>query len=119
MDAIVITWQQLLYLTMLVVLVYGLEMLFFLRKTKSTKPSQDIAPLLERLTLLEVRMQALESLEERGQVPQLAVDAESPYSHAIKLAEEGYDVASIASESGISRGEAELIVALYRSGGTR
>lgn len=119
MDAIVISWQQLLYLTLLVVLVYGLEMLFFLKKMKTARPPQEVHPLLERIESLESRVNELEQSQPALSIDKFANDAQSPYSHAIKLAEEGYDVASIAAESGISRGEAELIIALYRSGGTR
>ena len=41
--------------------------------------------------------------------------ADTPYGHAIGMAREGRAVAEVASDCGISRGEAELIVALYRS----
>ena len=119
MDAIVISWQQLLYLTLLVILVYGLEMLFFLRKMKTAQTSKEINPLLKRVEALEARLLELEQSRPVLSAGPYPIEGESPYSHAIKLAEEGYDVASIAVESGISRGEAELIVALYRSGGTR
>lgn len=41
--------------------------------------------------------------------------ADTPYGHAIRMAREGRAVAEVAGDCGISRGEAELIVALYRS----
>lgn len=41
--------------------------------------------------------------------------ADTPYGHAIRMAREGRPVADVASDCRISRGEAELIVALYRS----
>lgn len=40
----------------------------------------------------------------------------SPYSRAIEMARNGDEINSIASVCGITRGEAELIVALHRSG---
>jgi hypothetical protein len=45
-------------------------------------------------------------------------EADTPYGQAIRMAREGRAVAEVASDCGISRGEAELIVALYRSSST-
>jgi len=42
------------------------------------------------------------------------VEAGSPYAQAIHMAREGRAVSEVASDCSISRGEAELIVALYR-----
>lgn len=42
--------------------------------------------------------------------------AVSPYGRAIEMARSGAEVGHIAGACGISRGEAELIVALHRSG---
>jgi len=50
-----------------------------------------------------------------GYGPSDAADAPTPYGHAIRMAREGRAVAEVASDCAISRGEAELIVALYRS----
>ena len=41
--------------------------------------------------------------------------ADTPYGHAIRMARAGKAVAEVVNDCGISRGEAELIVALYRS----
>lgn len=42
--------------------------------------------------------------------------AKSPYTRAAELARGGASVATIVDECGVTRGEAELIVALHRSG---
>lgn len=47
-----------------------------------------------------------------------AESPDTPYGHAIRMAREGRAVAEVAGDCGISRGEAELIVALYRSSST-
>lgn len=47
-----------------------------------------------------------------------AESADTPYGHAIRMAREGRAIAEVATDCGISRGEAELIVALYRSSST-
>lgn len=41
--------------------------------------------------------------------------SDTPYGYAIRMAREGRSVNELASGCGLSRGEAELIVALYRS----
>ncbi|MGL4995905.1 MAG: DUF2802 domain-containing protein [Deefgea sp.] len=40
---------------------------------------------------------------------------ESSYAQAIRLAQKGADAPEVAAVCGISRGEADLIVAIYRS----
>jgi hypothetical protein len=59
---------------------------------------------------------------EVSQAPMAAAQAsvfpegvDTPYGHAIRMAREGRAVAEVAGDCRISRGEAELIVALYRS----
>jgi hypothetical protein len=41
----------------------------------------------------------------------------TPYSRAFTLAKQGMDVGEVAANCGISRAEAELIVAMQRGGG--
>ena len=55
----------------------------------------------------------------QGEVDELKqVQASTPYSQSIKLAQQGQDAAKIAASCGISRSEAELIVALHRANQT-
>lgn len=54
----------------------------------------------------------------RSDMHGVAESADTPYGHAIRMAREGRAVAEVAGDCGISRGEAELIVALYRSSST-
>ncbi|WP_269531991.1 DUF2802 domain-containing protein [Chitinimonas sp. BJYL2] len=73
-----------------------------------------------RLDHLEDRIAALQretaSLRDAWQADAVVPDeAESAYSQAMRLAKEGLDSAEVAAGCGISRGEAELIVALYRA----
>ena len=57
-----------------------------------------------------------ETLRSKLAQPVGAPAAVSPYGRAIEMARSGAEVGSIAGACGISRGEAELIVALHRSG---
>ena len=74
------------------------------------------------LTAEDARRQLMESVEAearwRSALAQPATDrsAASPYSRAIEMARNGAEISTIAGTCGISRGEAELLVALHRSG---
>lgn len=48
--------------------------------------------------------------------PEPAEAAKTPYTRAAEMARSGAAIATIVDECGITRGEAELIVALHRSG---
>lgn len=124
MSGIVITWQQLLFLAVIVIGIYVAELLLFLRKSaqqssgrgpdsggrdEMRKLQHDVQVLREEVALLTARLEARPG--------SLDNEAESPYSQAIKLARQGLDSTAVASGCGISRGEAELIVALYRAAG--
>lgn len=51
-----------------------------------------------------------------ARLPAPAEPAKTPYTRAAELARGGANVTTIVEECGITRGEAELIVALHRSG---
>lgn len=51
-----------------------------------------------------------------ARLPAPAEPAKSPYTRAAEMVRSGADVNTIVEECGITRGEAELIVALHRSG---
>lgn len=58
--------------------------------------------------------------ESTGRVPQTtASEVISPYNQAIDLARHGLSASEVASQCGISRSEAELIVSLYRNSSAR
>ncbi|MFC7419623.1 DUF2802 domain-containing protein [Iodobacter arcticus] len=126
MNGIVITWVQLLYISLILILFYVAELLLFMRKASAqrsvgTDPLEaellrkEIAQLRFEMDALKLRLLATQA--EWNQPAELVLDSkqESPYSHAIRLAKLGADSNSVAHQCGISRGEADLIVALYRS----
>lgn len=131
MNAITISWSQLLYISLGLILFYIAELLLFLRKSGRTGAGVDhkiVAELREQqqhlqqeIEGLKVRIAALQ-IQQLGEVqaPEAALAAvaanDTPYAHAIRLAQMGKDATAITAECDISRGEADLIVALYRTG---
>lgn len=119
MDGIVVTWRELLLVVILILGVYVAEVLLLTRqgsrfgKAKENDARErdvhalelDIERLHERINLLQAEMEKLKS----GQA-----SAVRPYGEAVKLAEGGMDVDQLAVNCGISRGEAELIIAVNR-----
>lgn len=125
MNGIVITWVQLLYISLILILFYVAELLLFMRKASVQRGAAhnpaDIETLQNEMVQLRFEMDALKLRLAASQAqwvspePIAETDKESPYSHAIRLAKLGADSNSVADQCGISRGEADLIVALYRS----
>lgn len=128
MDTIVITWRELLIGAIVVLAIYAAEMLLLLRYgrspglrvwrrgAKASAESFVVAPLREEMA--DLRQQLGEVRAElaalRNASPQTKESTPTPYAQAIQLAKGGGQAGDVASRCGISRGEAELIVALYR-----
>jgi type II secretory pathway pseudopilin PulG len=121
-EGLVVTWRELLVVVVAVLAVYAAELVLLVRWSGRTRRWAR-----ERGTSAEQRLinsLSLEIGELRKQTAQLQAEIEklksanlkpvSPYNHAIQMAREGRSAAEVASGCGISRGEAELIVALYR-----
>jgi hypothetical protein len=71
-----------------------------------------------RIDLLEdqlVRLQRERPTSPESPAAPVSEPAETAYARAIRLARQGLDPLALAEDCGISRGEAELIVALYRA----
>ncbi len=134
MDPIVITWRELLIAIIAVLAVYAAELLLLLRfgrqprlpfRTRArpdpaSQPLQNYALGHLREEVNELRRTVatlrtdLESLQKRSvNAAPAAPAATTPYAQAIQLAREGGDAVALARDCGISRGEAELIVALH------
>lgn len=124
MESFVITWRELLIAVLLATAVYLLEVLLFSRRRKPAPPAAsdperqagdaELARLREEVTALRRRLDALESLVNRPQ-PAESIADDSPYGQAVRLARQGLAPQELAARCGISRGEAELIVALNRA----
>ncbi|GAB3265724.1 DUF2802 domain-containing protein [Chitinimonas naiadis] len=87
---------------------------------RAAQDRQSSRQLLERVETLEDQLHAVrrelaglaDSVQPQTPPPD---EGETAYSQAIRLAKQGLDSSAVAAGCGISRGEAELIVALYRA----
>jgi len=123
-EALVITWRELLIVVVAVLGVYVAELALLLRwsgnrgvklwrrsapwAADAQRPGagvQEIADLRRQVARLETEVEKLKAANVAGI---------SPYNQAIQMARQGLSANEVASTCGISRGEAELIVALYR-----
>lgn len=124
MESFVITWRELLIGLVLILAVYVAEMLLLMRSSKTrgwrvwqkgaeaNAKSREVQALEMDLTRLHEQVARLQDEIEQLKAQQVAV---TPYTHAIQMAQQGLDVSEVAASCGISRGEAELIVALHRN----
>ncbi len=132
-----ITWPQLLVVGVLIIFFYLAELAFFWfrhgRKNKDTDKNlsyllQQISDLRQELEVTKIRISAMSMQltqnhldvsqsknELQDEVVTTSIAVDSPYSQAIRLAQMGSDASELAASCGISRGEADLIVAIYRS----
>jgi uncharacterized protein YlxW (UPF0749 family) len=119
LENIVITWRELLVGVILILAVYAAEVLLLTRSGKGRAPRRDDEARNREMQSLELEISRLhERLEKlQADVEQLKVgqaSAARPYSEAVKMAEGGVDVDQLSASCGISRGEAELIIAVNR-----
>lgn len=124
MEAFVVTWRELLIVVIAVLAVYVIELVLVLRwsgKVGSRWWRREAAASVDRkaiddlnLEVAELRKQFVRLQSEVDKVKSTPAQTVSPYNLAIQMARQGASANDVASGCGISRGEAELIVALYR-----
>ncbi|MBS4096859.1 MAG: DUF2802 domain-containing protein [Sulfuricella sp.] len=118
MEGIVITWRELLIVVILISAVYVAEVLLLTRnggrfgKNGDDKRSRELQSLELDMTHLHERIEYLTVEVEKLKNGQAS--SVRPYGEAVKLADNGMDVEQLAAHCGISRGEAELIIAVNR-----
>lgn len=116
--AFVLTWKELLLAGIIVLAVYIAELLLLLSSGKSLglpfgrrrAENKELAAIKERLAQLEARLAP--PTENDVSADTIVEIASTPYSRAFSLAKQGVDVMQVAASCGISRAEAELIVAM-------
>ena len=122
MEALVVTWRELLVVVIAVLAIYVAEMLLLLRWSgRKVSPwvrpetsSEGQALNAVSLEVAELRSQVTRLQGELDRLKSATPSAVSPYNQAIQMARQGLSASEVSSRCGISRGEAELIVALYR-----
>lgn len=126
MEPFVISWRELLIGVIAVLGVYVAELLLLLRlgnhkglrlwrrgadahvEHYAVKGLKDeVAALRQQVGALRAEVDRLAGAAHPPQAP-------TPYGKAIELARHGRAAADVSTNTGISRGEADLIVALYR-----
>lgn len=124
MESFVITWRELLIGAVLVLAVYIAEMLLLMRSAKprgwrvwqkgaeADAKGRELQSLELDLTMLHEQVAKLQAEVEQLKTQQVVV---TPYTHAIQMAQQGLDAGELSASCGISRGEAELIIALHRN----
>jgi hypothetical protein len=117
LSTITLTWTQVIVVALAAIGVYVVELLAFMRTARRQAQQERITR--ERL---EVMAAELNALRERADAFGAELDAirrgpksSGQYREAVEMAEQGHDPAAVADNCGISRAEADLIVALYRS----
>lgn len=112
MEAAGFSWSV-IALAVAVVLLANAALWFVFGKTllPRARPPARRAPLPpDELTELRAEVEILKAQIQTMKAPHSEV---SPYSQAQAMAQEGYGAAEVAARCGITRGEAELLVALF------
>jgi hypothetical protein len=112
-----LTWAQVAVVALLAIGLYVVELLAFMRAAR--RQAEQERRMRERL---EAQATEIGTLRERMDGLDAAIDSlrrapqsSGQYREAVEMAERGSDAATVADSCGISRAEADLIVALYRS----
>jgi len=122
MDTFVVTRWELLIAVVAVLAIHAAELIVLLRwpgvvglqrwKRGARSAADLVGQLLREIAELRRQVTRLQGeVDKLRAAPQPAV---SPYTQAIQMARRGAGASEVASGCGISRGEAELIVALHR-----
>lgn len=117
LSTITLTWHQVVVIALAAIGLYVIELVSFLRasrrQTLQERKTQERleAMAAELATLRETIAGVTADLDAIRRAPQ----SSGQYREAVEMAEQGLDAAAVADNCGISRAEADLIVALYRS----
>lgn len=121
--AFVITWKELLVAAIIVLGVYIAELLLLMYSSRGQgirvwqrgAQARELHELRKEVAELKDRLARLEAAPAATR-PNAEEMASTPYTRAFTLAKQGMDVGAVAANCGISRAEAELIVAMQRGG---
>lgn len=95
----------------LLVLHIGLRRQLQKLQARSANMEAEIRQLREQMTATDLATLEVNALFDEVNHP----EDTSPYAKAIQLVNQGYGADAVAAQCGISRGEADLIISLYKS----
>lgn len=112
-----LTWSQVLIVVLLAVGIYVIEMVSFMRAARrqavhEKRAAESMDAMAKELADLKARFEELRATTEGLRCPP---QTSGQYREAVEMAERGADAAKVAESCGISRAEADLIVALHRT----
>ena len=117
LGTITLTWGQVLVVALAAIGLYLVELLLFMRA--ASRQAQRERQAGQRLEAMEAQLAGLleriDSLAKELDVVRRGPKSSGQYREAVEMAEQGLEAAAVADSCGISRAEADLIVALYRS----
>jgi hypothetical protein len=117
LGTITLTWAQVFVIALAAIGLYVIELALFMRAAgrqaeRERLTSQRLDTMAAELSTLQERADAIgKELDAIRRGPQ----SSGQYREAVEMAEQGLEAAAVADRCGISRAEADLIVALYRS----
>jgi type II secretory pathway pseudopilin PulG len=112
-----LTWAQVLVIALAAIGLYVIELVTFMRAVRRQAQQEQLTrarldALSAELTAAREKVDALgQALDDIRRGPKTS----GQYREAVEMAERGLDSAALAENCGISRAEADLIVALYRA----
>lgn len=128
MDGLTLSLRELFIAVILATVIYLLETLVFARRRRRKAAAERIEPIVAgtatspevvaglhaEIARLRTRIEALERQMAAQQARREEDTVLSPYAQATQLARQGLSATDLCARCGISRGEAELIVALHQ-----
>jgi hypothetical protein len=117
LNTLTITWGQVALVALAAIGLYLLELWGFMRAAR--RQTLQERHTLERLDAMQGELarlrERIETIEGGVESLRRAPQSSGQYREAVEMAERGAEAATVAENCGISRAEADLIVALYRS----
>ena len=117
LSTITLSWAQVFVIALAAIGLYVIELVLFMRAmSRQTERERLVGERLETMA------KELSALHERAEALGKELDAvrrgpksSGQYREAVEMAEQGLEAGAVAESCGISRAEADLIIALYRS----
>ena len=114
LEELTFTGRELLLAVVLATAVYLLEVVVFSRRRKSARHPATDARLAELQRQIDALRERLDAMEARPPADSALDVHKMVHAEAMRLAREGASARELAEQLGISRSEADLIIALHK-----